>query len=175
MQSLFNLYLIFAEIGSSEHYSSQFCFLRMKKLISYILLTIMLAVSVQPALAMHFCKGVLSEVTLSQDSSVMYGENMECGFKKQEPNKDESSFENIPCCVIKNLQLKTDNYNVSNLVLTFSALQDFVVELIPLFLVTLHDFDFLKNDTELTLNKYPPNGLGNEQFDILNHICIYRL
>ena len=147
----------------------------MKKLISYILLTIMLAVSIQPALAMHYCKGALSEVTVAQDSSVISGEHMECEFKKLHPNEDESFFENIPCCVIKNLQLKTDNYNVSNLVLTFNAHPDFVMDLVSTFLVTLHDFDFLKNDTEQTLNKYPPNGLGNEQFDLLNHICIYRL
>lgn len=135
----------------------------------------MLAVVIQPALAMHYCQGKLSEITIPQDSSTTQTTNMMCCANKGYAQDSSLSFNNTPCCVIENIQLKTDIYNLGNIDFTTNALLSFAVQLVPIFLATLFDFDFLRNEAEQALHKYPPKGLGNEQFDILNHICIYRL
>lgn len=128
----------------------------------------MIGVSIQPTLAMHFCGKDLHAISLTQKQDLGCEHN-------QNQESQEQSFDSESCCHTENIQIKTDDYPSTSVQADLSLQHHFVMELLPIFIAQLHNFDFLSSNTEQIFNKYPPQGLGNEQYDLLNHICIYRL
>lgn len=144
----------------------------MRKVSSHILFMIMLLVSIQPTLAMHFCGDSLHAISLPQPALEHHSCNMQCADNQAESH---SSFNNIPCCSIENVQVKTDTYQASETHPDLNLQRYIVMELIPLYLNYIYE-PMLWDDSSLQiLHKFPPRGLGQYTSDLLKNICIYRL
>lgn len=130
----------------------------------------MLLINVQPTLAMHFCGGKLSSITLYQDTSSCGA----CGTQHQKSG--EKQLHTKSCCADKSVQLTTDNFSQKSSIveaMTSSQLGQTLVMLIP---HLINDAGINRNISLSELQRdFPPKGLSRHSYNLIDFICTYRI
>ena len=148
---------------------------RVKRILTYILLLLVLTLSVHPVLSMHFCQDDLQSFNIQSLSN----NNMCCMPAEAEKtnNVDAPSLSLITtdnsCCSTTNLEVVTDNF-------TQNSSQSIQLPTESTYMAGWFAVNYLINliatdtTTETTFN-FPINGSYLKTLHFLSLICVYRL
>ena len=148
----------------------------MKRISTYILLLLVLTLSVNPILSMHFCQGDWLSFTLVANNEADVGcvtsdISVSNTFDTLTTNFIDSSES---CCSFQNVEIITDNFTLEQTnttiqkPITFSYLQ---ASAILDYLINLFTPDAIVK----SYNPVSPTGLHTSTLKFLSYICVYRL
>lgn len=159
---------------------------KMKKIISINMLLILLVVSLQPAIAMHFCGGRLDSIDLFEPT-----EKTSCceisNSASPTQHQCEVSYSNLPdiynftvelisenCCDTQNIHFQTDDFQSEINQLSFNQLVRFIE--LPWLTIKKAAGEIETNKVITTLSDaFPPNGLFIKVLTISTFICVFLI